>query len=272
MKILFLVNNDLPSNFALNQIFPKLAQCHQLHLWQTAQVGKGGKTGKAGKTPILLQRLKFFEQDCFNQLLSPLMAHRQDSAKFTSFAGLASYCATALQQINNINSETNLEKLRALAPDLIVSIRYGCILKAKAIAVPRMGVLNLHSGILPDYRGVMATFWALKNQETEIGSTLHTIDDASIDTGQVIQVSKQPVDSGKSYLWHVLGLYQQGSKDILDAIDTLASGRSLTTQPQQGNGNYYSFPNQQDLDEFAASGNSLYCEAEYIEFLQQHYV
>ena len=50
----------------------------------------------------------------------------------------------------------------------------------------RLGVINLHGGLSPDYRGADCTFWALYNGEPEnIGCTLHYID-AGIDTGKVI--------------------------------------------------------------------------------------
>ena len=73
-------------------------------------------------------------------------------------------------------------------PELMISIRYGKILRSKALSIPDHGVLNLHSGKLPDYRGVMATFRAMLAQEQELFSTLHWIDDDTIDTGRVISV------------------------------------------------------------------------------------
>jgi methionyl-tRNA formyltransferase len=75
------------------------------------------------------------------------------------------------------NSVAGLELIRSLEPDLIVSIRYRRILKDEVIAIPRLGVLNLHSGVLPDYKGVMATFWAMLQNEEMIGATLHRIVD-----------------------------------------------------------------------------------------------
>ena len=91
-------------------------------------------------------------------------------------------------------------------------------------AVPKHGVLNLHSGRLPDYKGVMATFWALLNDEKEIGTTLHYIDDCGIDTGRVITTTSMTVDRNRSYLWHVLGLYDAGCRSVLSAIQQIRQG------------------------------------------------
>ena len=68
-----------------------------------------------------------------------------------------------------------LQKLRDVRADLLISIRFGMILGTEALGLPPRGVLNLHSGLLPQYRGVLATFRALLNGDAEIGCTLHWI-------------------------------------------------------------------------------------------------
>lgn len=153
-----------------------------------------------------------------------------------------------------------LSALRTTDPDLIVSLRYRRILKSDAIAVPRHGVLNLHSGILPDYRGVMATFWAMLNGETEIGSTLHRITDAGIDTGPVMKISRQPVLADRSYLANVLSLYKPGCDAVLAAIETIGNGDEPPSIEQNaGVGQYLSTPEKADLDQFLGLRLQLAC-------------
>ena len=109
--------------------------------------------------------------------------------------------AAALKQASIIAAPNEPEGLQTLArarPDLVVSVRYRRILKEDAIAIPARGVINLHSGILPDYRGVMATFWAMLAGEREIGTTLHTIVDAGIDTGPVISIHRRSMKLTKT--------------------------------------------------------------------------
>lgn len=156
------------------------------------------------------------------------------------------------------NSGEGLERLRAAEPELIVSIRYRRILRADAISVPACGVLNLHSGILPDYRGVMATFWAMLAGENAIGSTLHWITDAGLDTGPVIDVCRQPRDPAASYLDNVLGLYGPGCDRLVRAIRVVASGRPEPGHPQPpGTGRYYSAPDAPAVAAFLAKGLNL---------------
>ncbi len=152
------------------------------------------------------------------------------------------------------NSKEGLDKLRQLAPDLIISIRYRKILHNEAISIPKLGVINLHSGILPDYRGVMATFWAMLNKESEIGTTLHRITDSGIDTGPVIAIDRQPLDTERSYLENVLSLYPAGCRSIVKAVELLAAGHTLDGRSQPGGGRYFRAPNEQAVRQFQNAG------------------
>ncbi|TWX58644.1 formyl transferase [Colwellia hornerae] len=267
MKILFLANKDLASNFALNKLLPKVCKNHEVHLWLSAKVGK------ISVLPTPLKTLKFFEQDLFNQLLSPLIPrNKSNNNTYRNFDGFSVFLKSAILDVNQINSPEMINDLKALAPELIVSIRFGGILKEAVINIPTKGIINLHSGILPKYKGVMATFWAMKNNDDKIGTTLHTIDDGSIDTGQIIKTSTVLVNREKSYLWHVLELYKQGAIDILAAIETLENDELLCSQPQEKSDSYFTFPSENECLDFERSGFKITDEQEYIEFIQQHYL
>ena len=117
----------------------------------------------------------------------------------------------------------------------------------------------------------MATFWAMKNNDLEIGTTLHTIDDGSIDTGQIIKISKINDETKRSYLWHVLELYKQGSLDIVEAIEILGNEGILGSTPQKETNTYFTFPTGNECDEFEESGRSIVAEQDYLEFIQLNY-
>jgi len=152
------------------------------------------------------------------------------------------------------NSSQGLETLERLAPDLVISIRYRRILQDEAIAIPRLGVLNLHSGLLPDYKGVMATFWAMLHGEPTIGATLHRIVDSGIDTGPVIGLCRIPAAYGSSYLANVLRLYGPGCELIAAALQVLAAGREPAATPQESGGRYFSTPRVSDIEAFKERG------------------
>lgn len=155
------------------------------------------------------------------------------------------------------NTVAGLGLLESLEPDLIISIRYRRILRSEVIAIPRLGVLNLHSGVLPDYKGVMATFWAMLHNEEMIGSTLHRIVDSGIDTGPVIGIHKVPADYGASYLANVLRLYGPGCEMMAEALQALEKGREPESTAQPPGGMYFSTPTTADIKRFSARGLEL---------------
>ena len=86
-----------------------------------------------------------------------------------------------------------LEAVRALAPDVLLVWSYPMILPPELIAVPAKGAFNLHSGLLPGYRGGHTMNWALINGERETGVTLHHLD-AGIDTGPVVDEQRFAIE------------------------------------------------------------------------------
>lgn len=252
MRITLLANRDLASNLALNHLLPRLHGSHALQVFLSGQVGSGKNL------PEPLRMLKFFEQTLFNDILFPSLDRGvSDTAPF-SFSQLNQFTTQPISMLNQVNSEAGLQTLRGGSPELIISIRYGGILKPAAIAIPDHGVINLHSGLLPEYRGVMATFWALLHGEKEIGTTLHYISDGSIDTGDIIGNTRLQVTEGRSYLWHVLQLYPQACELLAQAIEGIGNDITPPSRPQPGGGNYYSFPGSEELEKFSNSGRQLY--------------
>jgi methionyl-tRNA formyltransferase len=263
MNITVLANRDLASNLALNLLLPSLAQQHRIQVFLSSKVGGKGHTLEE------LELLTFFEQTLFTDILFPVLdAGRMGSAPHT-FNELSHFMYAPITSLNQVNSSVGLASLQASKPDLIICIRYGGILKEKAIAVPRRGVINLHSGLLPDYRGVMATFRAMLNGDSEIGTTLHTINDSGIDTGNIIATTRHQLDTERSYLWNVLQLYPRACEQILDTVAKLTLRQAIDSQPQPQGGAYYTFPTRAELKEFRELGFRLFDVNEITELAQQ---
>ncbi|MDA0689894.1 MAG: formyl transferase [Proteobacteria bacterium] len=263
MNITLLVNRDVASCLALNYLFNALP-AHRLTVFYSARVG-------SKPLPEPLQRLKFFEQDFFNRFVFPLQLELadSDSVELLGFELLARKLEGRCFELNDINAAEGMRRYRESNPDLVLSIRYGVILKDAAIAIPRLGVLNLHSGLLPAYQGVMASFWALLNGEQTLGTTLHRITDSTIDTGPIIDTTILKVRREKSYLWHVLSLYEEGCTVMARAAQELAAGGSLESRPQMGDSAYYSFPQDEDLASFEQGGMKLFDPIEVLELAKR---
>ena len=78
-----------------------------------------------------------------------------------------------------------VDQVRALQPDLIVVAAYGQILPQALLDVPRFGCLNVHTSLLPKYRGAAPIQWAILNGDSETGVTIMKMD-AGLDTGAIV--------------------------------------------------------------------------------------
>lgn len=250
MRITLLTNRDIASNIALNRLASGLAD-HQLRVLLSEQVG-----GNAPRPH--LADLAFAEQQLFNQILFPALEQQTPPASSMLTFNQFSLRGIPVKALANINSEEGLKQLAAGKPHLILSVRFGQILQQRAIDIPEFGVINLHSGLLPEYRGVMATFWAMLNRETDIGTTLHQIEDAGVDTGGVIKISSQPVNYNQSYFVNMLNLYEQGIDDMIEAVNLIGAGAHLRTREQHASAaKYYKYPTADDVQQFEQQGSRL---------------
>ena len=83
-------------------------------------------------------------------------------------------------------------QLEALHPDAIIVVGYGRIIPQWMIDLPPLGNINLHSSLLPKYRGAAPVQWAIACGETMTGITTMRID-AGLDTGDILQQHEVPI-------------------------------------------------------------------------------
>lgn len=266
MRVAFLVNRDIESNFALNLLMPEI---HQSTVGIFVSERVGGSRTVSGR---MLGQLAFIEQELFNELVFPLVDQVcQGDARYAGFGELQRRFSVPVQTLATLKDPLELEKLRDVRADLFVSIRFGRILGTDALRLPPRGVLNLHSGLLPQYRGVLATFRALLNGDAEIGCTLHWIDSPAIDVGGIVETARRPVAKEHSLLWHILSLYRPGASLIMNAVRRLERGEPVIGTPQEPSaGAYYSFPTEDDMIRFAALGWRLFDREDIWELLESY--
>lgn len=266
MRIVFLVNRDIESNFALNLLMPEIHRS-AVGIFLSEQVG-ASRTVSAR----MFGQLAFIEQELFNDLVFPLVDQTyHGDGSFVGFAELQRRFGIPVQTLATLKDPSALQRLREMRADLFVSIRFGKIFGSEALGLPVRGVLNLHSGLLPQYRGVLATFRALLNGDAEIGCTLHWIDSPGIDVGGIVEMARTPVVKEHSLLWHILSLYRPGARLIMNAIQRLERGEPVIGTPQDPSaGAYYSFPTEDDLMRFTALGWRLFDREDVWELLESY--
>jgi methionyl-tRNA formyltransferase len=253
MNIVLLGHPDIASNVALSLLVTAMPR-HRYSIMLSGPVASNSAPVAA------LTELAALEQKLCEDL------GKLGDSSLLSFSALARQSGNDLQILAQPNSPDSLSWLADLHPDLFISVRYRHILKDAAIAIPKFGVLNLHSGLLPEYRGMMATFWAMLNDEPTIGSTLHYIVDGTIDTGPVIGRAPVTADRSRSYLAHVLGLYPDGCRMIIDAVGRIERGDEIACREQPAAGSYYAAPRRDDVAHFQDAGLRLFDGDELQQF------
>jgi methionyl-tRNA formyltransferase len=79
-----------------------------------------------------------------------------------------------------------------LRPDLIISAAFPWVIPDDLIALPRVGAVNMHGGLLPRGRGPNAFGWAFRNGDAEVGFTIHRLD-SGLDTGPILSQITVPL-------------------------------------------------------------------------------
>jgi methionyl-tRNA formyltransferase len=126
--------------------------------------------------------------------------------------------------------EQFIATLRALKADLIVVVAYGHILPQTILDLPKFGCLNVHTSLLPKFRGAAPIQWAIVTGETETGVTVMKMD-AGLDTGPIVSQRRTPIlPTDDSATLHDR-LARLGAELLAQTIPDFVAGK-IQPQPQ----------------------------------------
>ena len=150
---------------------------------------------------------------------------------------LAEKLQLPISQPLKARDEVFVSELRALNPDLIVVVAYGQILPQSILDLPRFGCLNVHTSLLPKYRGAAPIQRAIAEGETETGVTIMQMD-AGLDTGPILSRRRTPIlPADNSQTLHDR-LAQLGAELLVETIPAWVAG-TISPQPQPAAGVTY---------------------------------
>ena len=133
--------------------------------------------------------------------------------------------------------ENFIAELRELKPELLIVVAYGQILPPSILDLPPFGCLNVHTSLLPKYRGAAPIQWAIANGDAETGVTIMQMD-AGLDTGPVLSTRRTPIlPADDSQILHDR-LAQLGAELLVETIPDFVAGK-MTPQPQPAAGSTY---------------------------------
>lgn len=180
-----------------------------------------------------------------------LLSHWRQFNRFYSVKGTAVSNSIPVYQLKDINASESFNLLKALGPEVIISVAASQIFKKGLINLAKHTV-NIHAALLPQYRGMMPSFWVLAKGEEKTGVTVHYMNE-HVDMGNI--VLQETIDI---FPWDTLHSLQTkvanvGARVLLKALKKIENGDSIGIMPQ-GEGSYYSFPTKETAKEFRARG------------------
>lgn len=123
-----------------------------------------------------------------------------------------------------------LALIQELAPELIVVAAYGRILPDEILAAPPKGCINVHSSLLPNYRGAAPIHWAVLNGDRETGVTImHMAHD--LDAGDIIAQAATPIDPDETVVALHDRLAVLGAELLVNVVADIAAGTAHTHPP-----------------------------------------
>jgi methionyl-tRNA formyltransferase len=128
-------------------------------------------------------------------------------------------------------------RIAELAPDVVVVVAFGIILKRDLLDLPRMGCVNVHASLLPRHRGVSPVQAAILAGDDVTGCTTMRIDEG-IDTGDVLLEARTDIAPGDTAGTLSERLAGMGAQLLVRTIDGLVDG-SVTPRPQPETGATY---------------------------------
>ena len=132
---------------------------------------------------------------------------------------------------------TALELLRQLDPELIVVAAYGKILPKEILDLPAKGCVNVHSSLLPKYRGAAPINWAILNGEERTGVTLMYMAEG-LDTGDMITWVETPIDLNEDAQQLHDRLARMGARLLVETLPAIEAGTVTAVAQDDGQSCY----------------------------------
>ena len=173
-----------------------------------------------------------------------------------SIESVAASAGVPVIAAQSVNQPEYLERVRAIAPDVIASVAAPEVFKAQLLGLPPLGCINIHSGRLPAYRGMMPTFWQMLRGERAVTITVHRMAE-KLDAGDVLATQAFAVRPSDSLDRVITETKRAGAALLVRVLRDLRDGRAqprpLAMEPSE----YFSFPKRGDVRAFRQRGHRL---------------
>lgn len=277
-KIILLAKYDLSANIACNELVPELLKRgHSVRIFLGDMVRKAERENERARSVIQLERDSAVEAWKKIDEVPENLQFGEDfklNGRYLTWNQMSAFYGLPPCEIFKSASDSQfLQKIRDLEPDILLNVRNNMIYKKPIIEIPKIGIFNTHLGPLPKYAGLYAAYRQMSRNETQVGCTLHVIDEG-IDTGAIIDIAYHPVLPTKSVVWHQIQMYCNGGKMFVKFVDQLASGKSVEdcsrVRREDEPIEYFGQVSDEEFEEFEKSGKKVACKEEIVEELHKY--
>jgi len=175
---------------------------------------------------------------------------RADIETLSRRAGIRSLPTTSVNDADYVGT------VKTLGPDLIVSVAAPEIFRSDILGAARIGCVNIHSGRLPKYRGMMPNFWQMLHGESRATVTVHEMAE-KLDAGDVLATLDVPIRPRDSLDRVITETKRQGARLMIDVLRQFAAGEARPQPVDMSGAEYFSFPKPQDVKAFRERGHRL---------------
>jgi methionyl-tRNA formyltransferase len=158
----------------------------------------------------------------------------------------------------SVNAPEYINTVKSLRPEIIISVAAPEIFKSPLLSLASIGYLNIHSGSIPEYRGMMPTFWQMLEGKDVATVTIHEMV-LRLDAGGIVDTLTFPIEERDSLDRVISGTKQAGARLMIRVLQQIAERRTMpdTTPLDMSKSRLFKFPQPADVAKFRARGHRM---------------
>ena len=251
MKIVVITQKDI---FFIPKNIKKLIEQDGINLESVFIIDSKGSI--SNKKIYFFKGFGFFQS--LNYLVKVLFKNIENLISYLFFKKNTLYQICKNERINyktikDPNNSEFLNKIEQSNIDLVVSFSAPVVFKDKLLKMPKYGCINLHCSYLPNYAGLMPSFWVMFFKEKFTGVTVHKMD-SKIDNGDILNQKKINIQNVNS-IFEVIKLTKEiGGNLMVETILALKNNNVISIKNKHDSEKYYSWPTIKQMKKFIKDG------------------
>ena len=173
-----------------------------------------------------------------------------------SIKKIATQSGIQVIETESVNNSSYVQKIEQLRPDVLISVAAPEVFKKPLLNTPSLKCINIHSGKLPIYRGMMPNFWQLLHGEDFATITIHEMAE-ELDAGGIIATKEFKFQMPDSLDRIIVGTKQEGARLMIDVLIDFEKYAKEIEPIDMDEAKYFSFPKSKDVQALRAAGHKM---------------